>query len=93
VISSSTVATENTAWKNSIRIFPNPITNGKLNIVANHIAIESLVLHNILGQNVVETRNINANTHTLDASALPQGAYLLTIQTAKGVMTERVLIP
>jgi PKD repeat protein len=92
IVSSGTVATENEAWKATVRIFPNPTSNGKLNIVSNDITIENLALNDVLGRNVLEMRNINANTQQLDTANLSAGVYLLTVQTAKGIMTERVVI-
>jgi PKD repeat protein len=93
VISSGTTATESTAWQNQIKIFPNPVTADKINIASNGILIENVVLNNVLGQKVLEMRNINANTHTIESNGLPSGTYLLAIQTAKGVMTQKVIVP
>ena len=72
----------------AFRIFPNP--------AADHVditcpeTIESIRLHSLSGT-LMMAESIHAKTCRLHVSALPQGVYLLTIETRNGAKTGRFI--
>jgi len=70
------------------KVFPNPV-NDILNIAFDQ-ALDSVVIYNLLGQEVI-TKTINANETTIDVSQLPLGTYLVKINTGDTVKTLKVI--
>ncbi len=73
------------ASTNNARLYPNP-TNGILNIEGNGVMTISVM--NVLGQKVLET-TANENT-TIDLSSFGEGIYMIRVETANGVKTEKI---
>lgn len=79
---------------NAIQIYPNPNSNGQLNINSGKdIALKSIVFVNITGQTVhtesdlskgLEVHQVNIPAH------LANGMYMLKIDTDKGMITKKV---
>ena len=67
------------------RLYPNP-TNGILNIEGN--GEMSISVMNVLGQKILETTT-NENT-TIDLSGFGEGIYMIRVETANGVKTEKI---
>jgi hypothetical protein len=76
----------------SLRVFPNPTADGQLNVELSGINAKAsqLTVLNALGQ-VVHTGLMPAGTATLDLSRLAAGVYTFRVQTAQGVLTQRLV--
>jgi len=74
-----------------LQIYPNP-ASGKLYISSKDVAFQQLSLSNVLGEKIIEIKYNNEHTTFADVSTLPNGVYLLTVQTEKGNVNERITI-
>lgn len=81
----STLASENPQPTNLISFYPNP-TSGIINIVANQ-TIDKTTIRTILGQTIMNFEN----TTSLDISSLAKGTYLITVETALGDETQKII--
>lgn len=70
----------------SITIYPNP-TNGLLHIESDQIRISSVEVYNTTSQLVIASQN----AENINLSTLPSGVYFLSIKTADGILTKRVI--
>lgn len=70
----------------SIVIFPNP-TKGNLNIIVKEM--KNISLYNMMGQKVFE-QNTDGEEYTLDMTSMPNGIYMLKVNTAYGEIIERI---
>jgi hypothetical protein len=77
--------------KNDILIFPNP-TTGKFEVNIEKSEVKSLEIYNIQGQ-IVKTiiNNQSKTTNEIDISALPDGIYLLKIQSDKKSVIRKII--
>lgn len=76
----------------TFRIFPNPSTGVISIITQDGSSIQKFSLFTISGQKVMEKEVSKTNQHTLDASGLNKGIYLLRVQTAKGLSNSRIVL-
>lgn len=72
-----------------VNAFPNP-ANTTIQIQSNDV-IKHILLYNISGQKV-RTINTQQNNSQLDVQQLPSGIYILSVQTASGLSTQKVEI-
>ena len=70
-------------------IYPNPATT-HVNIQAEG-GIERVLLHSLAGTLLMDEDGHSEATHRLDLTRLPQGTYLLTVETSVGVRTDRIV--
>ena len=78
--------------ENLISIYPNP-TNGIINFkFAMNIKINSIIIQNVLGKQVVKAENIQNDIFSLNLSSLPKGIYFAIIDTDKGRSTKKILL-
>ena len=79
----------NVAVKNSqniqTSIYPNP-TNGKINIETQE-QIEKITILDISGKIIIETTNTE-----IDLSKQKTGTYFVKIETASGILTEKIVV-
>ncbi|QTY26718.1 T9SS type A sorting domain-containing protein [Flavobacterium sp. CS20] len=73
--------------KESISIYPNPAKD-VLHVESSTIAIESLRIYNLSGRLVSEKGKIE---HQINVSQLQQGVYILEIETAVGVLRDKLV--
>ncbi len=72
-----------------VAVFPNP-ANETVTITANNI--KEIVVTNLLGEVVQSLKyKVQSNTATIDISKLPQGIYLLRVQTNNGWQVGKVM--
>lgn len=72
----------------AIGVYPNP-THGQLTLTG--AALESIIVYDMRGS-VVYNRNVNfTQRETLDLGTLTPGVYTLSVKSAKGVHTERLI--
>ena len=78
----------------AMTVFPNPAED-MVNIqieLAEEGSVE-LILQNALGQTVAQQRASGISmTHAMDVSSLESGIYMLSVRTATGVITERLIV-
>ncbi|SFU28896.1 Por secretion system C-terminal sorting domain-containing protein [Pustulibacterium marinum] len=71
----------------SFSMYPNPVTNGTLNIVSNQDGEMNVQIFNLLGKQVLNTMT----TETINVSALKRGVYLAKV-TQNGVSSTQKLV-
>jgi hypothetical protein len=69
-------------YKNSFRVYPNPVKNTL--VVASEFPVSFISVHTIEGMLVVKHKTDNAVRSELDTRSLSSGIYLLTITTPDG---------
>ncbi|TAE36156.1 MAG: T9SS C-terminal target domain-containing protein, partial [Sphingobacteriales bacterium] len=76
-----------------ISIYPNPVTNGMLNVVAGNEAIKSITVINLNGVKVITLPTVsNPKTVVVNTSSLIRGVYLLEIKDAQGTTIKKVVV-
>ena len=73
-----------------LNIYPNPATN--LINVTTDVAMVKVTLFNLLGQAVKEVNTNHATECQIDVNTLPQGMYLLKVDTKEGSSTQKVQV-
>jgi hypothetical protein len=89
IVNSTTYINENT---NSFSFYPNPAST-EINIALYQSIYGTVTLTNVLGQDVFST-TITGNSgevKKLDISGLPQGVYMLKIESNGQVVTKKIL--
>jgi hypothetical protein len=76
----------------SLLVYPNPTTNGQLTVELQGLTAKAspLTVFNSLGQ-LVYRGTAAAGTASLDLGKLAAGVYTVRVQTADGVLTQRVV--
>jgi len=74
---------------NGLRIFPNPATDMVYIQADNEIRMVRMI--NYAGQ-VISESLVRANETSINTSALRSGIYFLQIETAQGMMIERITV-
>jgi hypothetical protein len=76
----------------SLRVYPNPTADGQLTVALTGLAAKAapLTVLNALGQ-VVHAGTAAAGEGALDLSKLAAGVYSVRVQTAEGVLTQRLV--
>ncbi|MEO0473091.1 MAG: T9SS type A sorting domain-containing protein [Bacteroidota bacterium] len=80
----------NPALLSALRVYPNP-ADQNLRIELDGVQGESLSLYNLAGQTILQQTGTFTN-ETLSTDRLPQGLYVLQIQTADGIISKRIMI-
>lgn len=76
--------------ENGIQVFPSP-ANSMVQIMPEAgISLQSVSLLDLHGRTVLQEQNPAPDGATLDVSLLPNGLYLVSAQTNKGVVTRKV---
>ncbi len=70
----------------AVNIYPNPAT-GIVNINA-AATVNNVILQDIQGKTI----NMPLNNNTIDVSGLNKGMYILTLQTAQGTTTSKLIV-
>lgn len=73
---------------NNVSLFPNPVMD-VLNVRANNI--ESILITNMLGQEVLRVQNVNDNYTTINTVALPTGVYNVTVINDGRLSTQQLV--
>jgi len=84
----TTLEVDDFETSNELKAFPNPVSD-ILNI-SFYQAMDSVVIYNLLGQEVL-TKSINANETSIDVSQLPQGTYLVKVNSGDAVKTIKII--
>jgi len=73
--------------KETISIYPNPVGE-VLNIRSSGLAINWLKIYDLNGRLIKE---VQLDHNQIDVSQLPQGIYILDIETAVGVLRQKLV--
>ncbi len=79
-----------TAKNNSVKIYPNPVTEGYF-VVESKSGNGSVTVYALNG-NVILSQIITQTTQTIEIPELPNGIYLVKIKTENGVTTKRLVV-
>ena len=71
---------------NSISIFPNPTDDFIEISLSNGIELDSVEIYDIIGKKV-----LNSSQNRIDIENLPEGIYILTINTSNGVLSKKII--
>lgn len=82
-----TSVTENDALH--IQVYPNP-TADWLHIVSEENTLQEAALYHLTGKRVWQQTISTMNNLSIDMTALPAGMYVLYIQTAQGMLTQKI---
>ncbi|MEZ4721081.1 MAG: carboxypeptidase regulatory-like domain-containing protein [Flavobacteriales bacterium] len=75
----------------SIRVYPNP-TQSTLNVNSESVDAKSWAIYNILGERVMgESSLTNQAQINIDVQNLPDGNYILQVETETGMIQERIM--
>ena len=72
-----------------LAIYPNPATT-YVDIQVEG-GIKRVLLHSLAGMLLMDEDGQGEATYRLDLTQLPQGTYLLTVETPAGIRTERIV--
>jgi len=74
----------------SLKVYPNPVTNGKLYISSVNPVEKQVAIYSILGQKVFDTKT--TNNSEINVSKLAKGAYILKISEEGLSNTKKLII-
>jgi len=72
-----------------LKVYPNPVTNGTLNISSANNSEKQVSIYNILGQQVFKTKT---NSGPINVSNLNEGGYILKITEDGKSETKKILV-
>ena len=92
-IGSSTLLTGiNEKEETSVRLFPNPTTNGIVTLdIANLSGKTAITVYDIIGNNIFSTETSSAQ-QLIDLSNQANGSYFVSIKNAKEVITKKIIL-
>jgi hypothetical protein len=77
----------------SIKLYPNPVTNGVLNVSKNNAnALKTIEVYNVLGKLVKSFNTTELKSETLNVSNLNSGVYMFRLNTQNGIQTKKLII-
>lgn len=76
---------------NHIRCFPNPVED-KLNVNFFSEKYYRICIYNLLGENIIETRNQNNLSVAIDMSNLTSGIYIATFYNKLGKNSSKIIV-
>ena len=82
------VGVNNVFNNNKVELFPNPVMD-VLNVRAENI--ESIIITNMLGQEVARVQNVNATYTTVNTANLPAGVYNVTVVNNGQLSTQQLV--
>jgi hypothetical protein len=72
-----------------LSLFPNPVTNGTLNINSDANAVRTVTIFDILGKQVIKTTTSNSS---INVSALNAGVYMVKVVEEGNTATRKLII-
>ena len=72
-----------------LKVYPNPVTNGRLSIETNANATKAIAIYDVLGKQVLGTVT---NENTIDVSTLQAGIYVIKITEAGKTATQKLVV-
>lgn len=72
-----------------LKIYPNPVSNGKVYITSKNDSNKEIAIFDVLGKKVLQT---TISTKELNISSLNSGIYFIRIETTDGSATEKLIV-
>jgi predicted esterase len=92
VINDPNLGVESTKNAASMRIFPNP-ANEFFNVeVSADNAINGISLYDLNGKKIMEINKLNTSIQNIQTKGLTAGVYIAKVSTAKGEITQKVMV-
>lgn len=88
---SGVLSNTSTSLEDSFTIYPNP-SNGIFNIAWNASESFDYDVYDVSGKRIATRKNNNGNEHVVDLSGVSQGMYFISIATATGSVTKKILV-
>jgi hypothetical protein len=85
----TTLGTNNVMNVSEFKMYPNPVTNGKLFIVSSTDLEKQVIIYNTLGQEVLKTIT---TTEAINVSNLSKGTYFVKITEAGNTATKKLIV-
>jgi phage gp36-like protein len=85
----TTLGTNNVMNVSEFKMYPNPVTNGKLFIVSSTDLEKQVIIYNTLGQEVLKT---TTTTEAINVSNLSKGTYFVKITEAGNTATKKLIV-
>ena len=80
-------------FSNEMSFYPNPVSNGVLNIVSGGNKLQSVALFDLNGKKVVFVNTLNSTEKVLvNTQGLVKGVYLLEINSEKTKVVKKVIV-
>ena len=86
---SGTLSLNSEILKADFSVFPNPADTQITITVSNNKTIKRIQIYSILGQKIIDKKNINKSKHILETAILEKGIYLIKIN---GTMTKKFIV-
>lgn len=77
------------AWKNQVKVYPNPANNQLVVAFGNNNNIKEITVFSITGSLIYQTSNITDNQCFIETTNWPQGMYVLQLTTTNGTTENR----
>lgn len=78
---------------NNITFYPNPITNGVLNVVAGGAKLQSVTFFDLNGKKVVWVNSLSSsNKVAISTQDLAKGVYVIEINTEKSKIVKKIIV-
>lgn len=77
------------AWKNQVKVYPNPANNQLVVAFGNNTDIKEITVFSITGSLIYQTSNITENQYFIETTNWPQGMYVLQITANNGTKENR----
>jgi len=76
-----------------IKMYPNPSTNGSLNIsITNNINISEIGIYSVIGKRVTQVTNPNFTNNRFSISNINKGIYLVKISSENNTITKKLIV-
>ena len=75
-----------------LMVFPNPSTDGVINLKAGTESFTSVEVFNILGDKVYALNVKNGTDGVIDLSSQPAGVYVINVASAKGSVSKKIVL-
>lgn len=87
----ATVGTEDILKESSVRIFPNPTSNElKVDLTNINATPQQIFIQNLEGKTITQF-DAKKEVNILNISNLPQGEYIISVRTDKGILSQKCL--
>jgi hypothetical protein len=80
---------QNNASIEGLNLYPNPVTNGKVNVTSKNDLEKDIIIFNVLGKTVLQT---TITTKELNVSNLSPGVYIIKITEANATSSRKLII-
>jgi hypothetical protein len=76
-----------------VSVYPNPVTNGQLNIIAGNQVIKSITLINLSGVKVINLPKVsNPKAVVINTGSLVKGVYVLEITNGESTTVKKIVV-